>query len=291
MNEISSYLTPNISEVAWALLVVAVLICPLEYMFRAHPLRLTRKAFGVDLSYWFFTPVVTRTITNTIIGLCAFPLLHLSGKSFEEYLFEGWGWVGTQPLWLQAVELLLMADFIDYWSHRLFHSRGFWRFHAIHHSPQQFYSIGSARMHPVNDAVTRCLQVLPLLSLGFAAVAVIAIVPYLFFYVIFVHSNIDADFGWFRYVLVSPNYHRWHHSSDDEAVDKNFSGIFPVWDLMFGTCHFPRRQPRAFGLRHQELEESFLAQLRYPLRRKRKRSPRPGPKPGTCRGENVDTLH
>ena len=65
---------------------------------------------------------------------------------------------------------------------------------------------------------------------------------------------------------MSPAYHRWHHAADEEGIDKNFAGIFPVWDVLFGTAYFPRWLPRRYGLRGEQLEESFLAHVLYPFR-------------------------
>lgn len=149
--------------------------------------------------------------------------------------------MAQQPLWLQALEILLIADFIDYWTHRWFHVSRAWRFHAIHHSPEQMNWLASARMHPVNDFITRLCQVVPVVLIGLSAKAALIVVPILVFFVIILHSNLNWNYGPFRWVLVSPLYHRWHHTTDPEGLDKNFAGIFPIWDLLFGTAHFPRR--------------------------------------------------
>ena len=178
-------------------------------------------------------------------------------------------------MWLQTVEILIIADFADYWTHRTFHTSRLWRFHAVHHSAEEMTWLAAGRMHPVNDAVTRVGQVVPIALMGFSAQGIVLAVPYLVFYVIVLHANLRWDFGPLRYVLVSPAYHRWHHTSDAEGLDKNFAGIFPAWDLLFGTCHFPRREPARFGVNHETLPESLWGQLLYPFRR----APGPAPVP------------
>jgi sterol desaturase/sphingolipid hydroxylase (fatty acid hydroxylase superfamily) len=185
----------------------------------------------------------------------------------DESILEGFGPLGAQPLWLQAVEMLLIADFIDYWTHRWFHAGRAWRFHAIHHSPEEMTWLASARMHPVNDFVTRCAQVVPVILVGFSMKAVLYVVPYLVFFVIMLHSNLRWDFGPLRWVFVSPLYHRWHHTKDEEGLDKNFAGLFPIWDILFGTAHFPDREPEKFGVRHDPPPETLWGQLLYPFRR------------------------
>jgi sterol desaturase/sphingolipid hydroxylase (fatty acid hydroxylase superfamily) len=101
--------------------------------------------------------------------------------------------------------------------------------------------------------------------LGFSPKGIIIIVPYIAFYVMFLHSNISWDFGLFRWVLVSPAYHRWHHTSDKEGIDKNFAGIFPIWDLLFGTAHFPHALPARYGVKGKRLPKTLRGQLVYPF--------------------------
>jgi sterol desaturase/sphingolipid hydroxylase (fatty acid hydroxylase superfamily) len=74
-----------------------------------------------------------------------------------------------------------------------------------------------------------------------------------------------ARLGPLRFVLASPAFHRWHHTSDEQGLDKNFAGLFPVWDLVFGTFYLPAEQPTAFGVR-DEVPAGFLAQLAWPFR-------------------------
>ena len=56
------------------------------------------------------------------------------------------------------------------------------------------------------------------------------------------HANLDWDWGPLRSFLVSPRFHRWHHTSEEEARDKNFAGLLPLWDILFGTYYMPRER-------------------------------------------------
>jgi sterol desaturase/sphingolipid hydroxylase (fatty acid hydroxylase superfamily) len=79
-----------------------------------------------------------------------------------------------------------------------------------------------------------------------------------------VHANLNWTFGPLRYVLVSPVFHRWHHSR--EVRDKNFSSTFAIWDLMFGTAYMPAgASPKAYGVDDKEMPEALWAQIAYPL--------------------------
>lgn len=258
---------PSIGHLLQMSVLVAALLVPLEATFPSHATVLRSDTKLLDIMYWFFTPVLTRMFTNGILLVLISGLFFIQGRAVTDAVYDGFGPLILQPLWLQTLEILILADLIDYWSHRLFHRRFFWPFHAIHHSSQAMNWVASARMHPMNDLLSRICQVLPLMALGFSLNGIIVVVPYLFFYVVFVHSNLQWDFGPFRYLLVSPLYHQWHHTSDTEGLDKNFAGIFPVWDILFGTCHFPRRVPKMFGVTHDKPPETLTGQLMYPFKR------------------------
>lgn len=244
----------------------APILTPLEYLFPANsqPLVL-RKNLGVNIAWWFFTPMRTRLITNIIPAVLFVPFAFVTGRSLDPTLLYGFGPVSKQPLWLQSIELLVLADFIDCWTHRCFHSTRLWPFHAIHHSPEEMTWLSSSRVHPINDLFTKTFQVLPLLVFGFSAAGILTIVPYISFYVMFLHSNISWDFGPFRWLFVSPAYHRGHHTRQREGIDKNFAGIFPLWDLLFRTAYFPLHVPAKYGVGNAGIPKTILGQLLYPF--------------------------
>jgi len=248
--------------------VAAALLTPAERFAPAHKQPLVwRRGLLLDLAYWFITPLLTRCITAAVLAAILFGAAYCIG--FEnlspEFLVHGFVPLSRQPLWLQAIEILLVSDLVDYWTHRTLHRSSLWRIHAIHHSPEEMNWISSSRVHPLNDLITRSFQMLPILLLGFSAVAIISVVPLIAFYVMFLHSNVRWDFGPLRWVFVSPAYHRWHHTSDEDGIDKNFAGIFPVWDVLFGTAYFPKTLPRRYGLKGRALPDSLWTHMLFPF--------------------------
>lgn len=249
--------------------VAGLVLTPAERLAPAADQPLVRRqGLWLDVIYWFCTPILTRFLTALVMCAILFIAAWCVGleRVSPDILIAGFGPLARQPVWLQCIEILVLADFVDYWTHRTFHSGALWRIHAIHHSPREMNWMSSSRVHPLNDLMTRSCQLLPILGLGFSALSVISVVPLVAFYVMFLHANVRWDFGPLRWVLVSPAYHRWHHAADEEGIDKNFAGIFPVWDVLFGTAYFPRWLPRRYGLRGEQLEESFLAHVLYPFR-------------------------
>jgi sterol desaturase/sphingolipid hydroxylase (fatty acid hydroxylase superfamily) len=150
----------------------------------------------------------------------------------------------------------------------LFHSRRLWKFHAVHHSSKEVDWLSSVRLHPVNDAVSRIFQAVPFVLLGFSPAVVAAYVPFLTLYAILLHANVSWTFGPMGYLVASPAFHRWHHTKEPEAIDKNFAGLLPMWDLLFGTFYLPKdRRPTEFGVHDDGVPENFWGQLAYPFRR------------------------
>jgi sterol desaturase/sphingolipid hydroxylase (fatty acid hydroxylase superfamily) len=179
----------------------------------------------------------------------------------------GYGPISQLPLWVQGAIAIVIGDFIGYWTHRWHHTRQLWDYHAVHHSAEIVDWLTAVRLHPVNDIISRVMQASPLLILGISPIAVEFYVPFLSSYVALIHANISWTYGPFRYVLASPAFHRWHHTMDEEGWGKNFAGLFPIYDVIFGTFYMPRgRQPKNFGLYGETITENFMDQLIYPFR-------------------------
>ena len=226
--------------------------------------KLLRKGFATDCLYWLWTPIVTKAVTPIAIGLALAPLVLAFGWHFGA-LAQGHGPLARQPLWLQAIEIFVVGDFLGYWQHRLFHGKRLWRFHAVHHSSSDLDWLSSVRLHPVNDIGAKLIQAVPLVLLGFNLTAVALYAPVTTFYAIMVHANLSWDLGPFRAVFVSPAFHRWHHTKEEEGQDKNFAGAFPLWDILFGTYYMPRSQPAVFGI-DDPMPEDFPGQMIAPFK-------------------------
>jgi len=123
------------------------------------------------------------------------------------------------------------------------------------------------RVHPINEAISHALSATPLLLLGFSIGAFAAYVPFLTLYAIMLHANVSWSFGPLRYVLASPTFHRWHHTSEQEGLDRNFAGLLPVYDWLFGTLYLPQTsRPRRFGVIGTRVPDGLPAQLLAPFR-------------------------
>jgi len=266
---------PTLVGIVAGFLLVAAVVWPLERLFPSiRGQRVWRTGIRTDLAYWFFTPLVTRGLTRATVLVAAVLVALAAGvpldrEHVQAFFADPGRLVRRQPAALQVLEVLLLGDFLGYWTHRLFHGRWLWPFHAVHHGSTEVDWLSSVRLHPVNDVVSRLVAALPVLLLGFSPLVLAGYVPFLSFYAILLHANVDWTFGRLRYVLASPVFHRWHHTSEREGLDKNFAGLFPFWDLLFGTFYMPEgRRPERFGLAGERVPEGLLGQLAYPFRRR-----------------------
>jgi sterol desaturase/sphingolipid hydroxylase (fatty acid hydroxylase superfamily) len=220
------------------------------------------RGAGTDFVYWFLVPLLLRLGR---VGMEAAGVALLFGDGVPGWLPpRGW------PLWQQCLTILLVQDVLMYASHRLFHSRMGWRFHAVHHSPEVLDWTATSRFHPVNNLLTFALADVAVLLMGFSPAALVVLTPFNIIYSAMVHANLNWTFGPLRYLLASPVFHRWHHTTRAEGLDKNFASTFPFLDLLFGTFYMPRgKLPEQFGNGEVDYPDDFWGQFIHPFRSRR----------------------
>jgi sterol desaturase/sphingolipid hydroxylase (fatty acid hydroxylase superfamily) len=230
-----------------------------------------RKDITIDLPYWFLTPIITKTASRVAVIILLLPLIFVFGvEVVQKAVLNGHGFVAQWPIWFQGIVAIVMGDFIGYWIHRAFHVERLWTFHAVHHTSTELDWLSAARVHPVNEILSRLIQAIPFLLLGFPAKTLALYIPIATFYAIMLHANVSWTFGPLKHIFASPVFHRWHHSDEPQAQDKNFSGLFPVWDLLFGTFYLPEgKQPQSFGISDNKMPAGFFGQLIHPFLAKR----------------------
>jgi sterol desaturase/sphingolipid hydroxylase (fatty acid hydroxylase superfamily) len=219
------------------------------------------RAVCTDCVYWFAVPLVLRVCR--VVLLVAGIVLIFGGQAPHALPLQG------LALWQQCLAILVFQDVLLYAMHRFFHTRLGWKIHAVHHSPKLLDWMSSARIHPVNHLLTFTLVDVAVVLVGFSPAALVALIPFNTVYSALVHANLNWTFGPLRYVLASPVFHRWHHTSVKEGGDRNFASTFPLLDLAFGTFYMPPgKRPEHFGNGDPEFPEAFWGQVLYPFRKK-----------------------
>ena len=178
-------------------------------------------------------------------------------------------WPHAWPIWIQAVLMVLVVDFLRYWLHRASHENDtLWRLHSVHHSVGQLYWLNTARFHPIEKALQMSLDSLPFLLMQVdprvLALYYVAYATNGFFQ----HCNIKLHYGPLNYIVGSAETHRWHHSRLPRESNANYGNTVIIWDVLFGTWYLPKaREVDHLGLQDRNYPKSFLRLMRAPLTR------------------------
>lgn len=233
----------------------------LEWRFPHKPDWLpARREVGQDLLFMVTVQMVLPRLLGLLVVLAAADAIGPAAP-LSAY------WPHHIPLAAQAVLMVLAADFLRYWLHRISHQHPLlWRLHAVHHSPERLYWLNVGRFHPFDKFLQFLLDSLPFVLLGVAP-EVIAL--YFVFYAVngfFQHSNIRLRFGPLNYLISSAELHRWHHSKLPEESNRNYGNNLILWDLLFGTWFLPdKRQVGVLGLRNRAYPHGFVEQMIAPF--------------------------
>ncbi|MGO1068923.1 sterol desaturase family protein [Lysobacter sp. CA199] len=183
------------------------------------------------------------------------------------------------PMWAEIPLALLLSSLVGYGMHRLsHHNRWLWRVHGIHHTPNKV-NVGNNGVNHVFDVALDQFAVQFSLALaGFSEASVFAIGIFVLAQGYIAHANIDVHLGWLNYIVVGPEQHRLHHSTDPSEAG-HFGAELSLWDHVFGSYTWrPGRQPRSVGLIDPgsfPQTRSILSSVLHPLRRRERYDTQP----------------
>jgi sterol desaturase/sphingolipid hydroxylase (fatty acid hydroxylase superfamily) len=194
-----------------------------------------------------------------------------------------WTWLaplGTVGYVLQAVIIIMFADFLAYWRHRFEH-RLFWPVHMVHHSPTELYAANDIG-HPLQVIYSIVFISLPLSLVQIESPGVPVAASFLVLLLsYYIHSPNEVHFGPLRKVLVDNRFHRIHHSIDPRHFDKNFGICFSIWDRWFGTAYDPAPDEwPEVGLKDVDAPRTIRDYLLLPFKQAAGEEPEADDKPG-----------
>ena len=144
---------------------------------------------------------------------------------------------------LSWIFLLLLDDFCYYWAHRFGHeSRLFWASHVIHHSSER-YNLSTAVRQTWTGGFFTFIFYAPLAFIGFHPIMMLTMQAINLIYQYWIHTEFIKSISFFESFMNSPSHHRVHHGSDIKYLDKNYAGIFIIWDKIFGTFKKEEERP------------------------------------------------
>ncbi|MEE2566779.1 sterol desaturase family protein [Hyphobacterium marinum] len=170
-----------------------------------------------------------NTVSGVVLGFIAAAWFLLIAR---------FGVLNIGYVWWAWILCFVADDFIYYWSHRWAHTvRWFWADHVVHHSSQH-YNLTTALRQPWFSVFTLKFMWLGsiLILIGFPPGMVAFVGGLNLIYQFWIHTEAIGKMPrWFEAVMNTPSHHRVHHATNPRYLDRNYAGVFIVWDKMFGT--------------------------------------------------------
>lgn len=150
-------------------------------------------------------------------------------------------------LWVLAA---VAWDFFYYWFHRFSHEISIlWAAHAVHHQSED-YNLSTALRQTSTGFLFGWIFYLPLFLVGFPFEVILTVSAVNLIYQFWVHTQHIKRIGVLESVLMTPSHHRVHHAQNERYIDKNYGGMFIIWDRLFGTFEPESEEdPVIFGVR------------------------------------------
>lgn len=178
-------------------------------------------------------------VINTLIVRLVFPTAAVGAAIAAEG--QGWGLFRSigAPAPLAVVGSVLLLDLVIYFQHRLLHAvPALWRIHRVHHADLEFDVTTGVRFHPIEIILSMVIKVVAVAALGAPVLAVLMFEVLLNATSMFNHGNVKLPVlldRVLRWIVVTPDMHRVHHSVTPQETDSNFGFNLAWWDKLFGT--------------------------------------------------------
>lgn len=192
------------------------------------PLLKWRQRWGHNLALLLIGAVCVRLVQPLLLSVIAF-----FGQDIGLLSHLDW------PVWCSVVLSILMLDCLIYWQHRLFHRVPLlWRLHRVHHTDPELDVSSAVRFHPLEILLSLLIKASAILLLGIPVIAVLLFDVLLNAAAMFNHTNARLPEKWeamLRRVIVTPDFHRIHHSRVNREANSNFGFFLSIWDTLFAS--------------------------------------------------------
>ncbi|WP_233800096.1 sterol desaturase family protein [Paraburkholderia sp. HP33-1] len=222
--------------------VAAILCVAIEIMLPLGKVSFASRARGImfHICYLFIGGIFFEGYQSLIAALHIRPLFSISLDGVLN---------SPQPVWRAAgialafAAAIVMGDFLYYWFHRAQHTFGFlWRFHQVHHSIREM-NVWNSNMHVSEELLRPLVVTLPMaLLIDFHPPFLWSVVGMVILIQgTFEHADTRISFGPLSYLFADNRFHRIHHSVELRHYNRNFAAVVTLWDVLFGTAHFPKK--------------------------------------------------
>jgi sterol desaturase/sphingolipid hydroxylase (fatty acid hydroxylase superfamily) len=201
-----------------------------------------------DLACFLCTETRVMNALSLVMGL---GVTLISGAYLHDRLYAVTGLspsIASMSMPFQFVIFFFAYSFLDYWTHRIDHSRYCWSLHRYHHAAEDFCVFNSVRVHPAGVVTVAVPNILTAVFLGASPEVIVYVNLFVVILRYVIHSRINSNWGWLgRYLLQSPVHHRLHHILDTTEPTGHFS-LVPLWDHLFGTWRGEADQSLVIGV-------------------------------------------
>ena len=243
-----------------AIVVGAAVFIPFERLASLHPRqRILRQGWAMDLLTGVMNGLLLYVVLLTALGGVN-AVAALGAPQLRQ-------WIEVRSILTQSIIALIVGDLGVYGIHRLQHTLPWlWRFHAVHHSAEEMDWMVGFRFHPLDIFLLRLASLGPLVALNISPAAIAVFMGVSGWQAWLVHANIRMPYGPLRWLLVSPEFHHWHHSAEQDAYNTNYASLLASWDVLFGTLFLPRgRQPLHYGI-EETMPPGWIGRFFHPFR-------------------------
>mgnify|MGYP003407148532 FL=1 len=151
--------------------------------------------------------------------------------------------------WWVWVFAFFLYDFCYYWAHRIGHERNvFWAAHVVHHQSED-YNLTTALRQTSTGFILGWIFFLPMALLGIPPLVLLTVGALNLLYQFWVHTRHVPKLGWLEWIFITPSNHRVHHAQNPIYMDRNYGGVFIIWDRLLGTFQEELdEEPVVFGV-------------------------------------------
>lgn len=229
--------------------------CPVNYILYAVPVFLLLISVELLADRW--RGLRTYRLADSLNSLSAGVLSTTSGLftaavglftytcAWQQLaLFE----LSADSLWVWLLAFVFY-DFCYYWLHRMGHERSIlWAAHSVHHQSEE-YNLSTALRQTSTGFIFGWIFYLPMAIAGVPPLVFLTVGALNLLYQFWVHTRHIPKLGWFEWFFVSPSNHRVHHAQNPVYMDRNYGGVFILWDRLFGTFQEELdEEPVVFGV-------------------------------------------
>lgn len=205
---------------------------------------------GIELVYEAITHKKTYRLNDAITNINLGTLDQVTGTFVKiikigiyTIIYEQFAFYQIEANWTTFVILFILYDLCYYWSHRMAHEISlFWGGHVVHHQSEDF-NLSVALRQSSTSFFWSFPFYIPLALMGFSPVQLVFVGGFNLLYQFWIHTEHVEKLGWFEYIMNTPSHHRVHHGRDPKYIDKNYAGVFIIWDRMFGTFKEEEERP------------------------------------------------